>query len=150
MIRIKSIIAAFWLILAPAGIVVSSVYQVQAAPQDAICEGIGSAAGTSGCAERAEDTSINEALATVVNILSIILGIASVIMIIYGGFRYITSGGDASRVSSAKNTILYALIGLLVAFLAQAIVFFVIRRFQNGAPSAPYDPCVTRQPGEPC
>jgi hypothetical protein len=47
-------------------------------------------------------------------------------MIIYGGFRYITSGGDSGRVGSAKNTLIYAIVGLIIVALAQLIVNFVI------------------------
>jgi hypothetical protein len=61
-----------------------------------------------------------------VNIISVIIGIVAVIMIIFGGFRYITSGGKQESVSAAKNTILYALIGLIIVALAQVIVRFVL------------------------
>lgn len=63
---------------------------------------------------------------TVINIMLTILGIVAVIMIVIGGMRYVLSGGDASAVTSAKNTILYSVIGLVVAVLAFAIVNFVI------------------------
>ena len=53
------------------------------------------------------------------------IGIISVVMIIIGGIRYATSGGNAEKVKSAKNTILYAVVGLAVALLALAIVTFV-------------------------
>ncbi len=62
------------------------------------------------------------------NIIKILLqavGIISVIMIIVGGIRYATSDGDSTKVTSAKNTILYAVVGLVVAILAYAIVNFV-------------------------
>jgi uncharacterized membrane protein len=62
----------------------------------------------------------------VVNIFSWIVGIVSVIMIIFGGFKYITSGGDSNGVTSAKNTILFAIVGLVIVALAQVIVKFVI------------------------
>ncbi len=62
----------------------------------------------------------------VINVLSILVGAIAVIMIIFGGFRYVTSGGSDSAVSSAKNTILYAVIGLVVVALAQVIVHFVL------------------------
>ena len=71
---------------------------------------------------------INALIADVINIFSLVVGVVSVIMIIIGGFRYITSGGDSSNVSSAKNTILYALIGLAVAVFSQAIVVFLLSR----------------------
>lgn len=63
---------------------------------------------------------------TIVNVLLFIIGAVSVIMIIFGGFRYVTSGGDSGGVTSAKNTILYAVVGLVVALLAYAIVNFVL------------------------
>ncbi len=62
----------------------------------------------------------------IVNILLFILGAIAVIMIIIGGLRYTTSNGDASHVKAAKDTILYAVIGLVVALLAYAIVNFVV------------------------
>lgn len=62
----------------------------------------------------------------VVNIFSFVVGAIAVIMIIYGGFRYITSGGDSNSVGSAKNTLIYAIIGLIIVALAQIIVSFVL------------------------
>jgi hypothetical protein len=63
---------------------------------------------------------------TVVNVLLFIIGAISVIMLIYGGIRYTISAGDSGAVTAAKNTILYAIVGLIVAFLAFAIVNFVL------------------------
>ena len=54
------------------------------------------------------------------------VGIISVIMLIYGGLRYVISGGDSKKVTDAKNTIMYAIIGLIISILAYAIVNFVI------------------------
>lgn len=64
----------------------------------------------------------------VVNTLLYALGVVSVIMIIIGGFRYVTSSGDKAALVSAKNTIFYAVIGLVVAVLAFAIVQFVLSK----------------------
>jgi small-conductance mechanosensitive channel len=58
--------------------------------------------------------------------LLMVVGIISVLMLIWGGVRYIISGGDSKKVTDAKNTILYAIIGLIIAILAYAIVRFVI------------------------
>ncbi len=55
-----------------------------------------------------------------------VIGILSVIMLIVGGVKYAMSAGDAKAVTDAKNTILYALIGLVIAILAYAIVNFVL------------------------
>ena len=60
------------------------------------------------------------------NTLLLVIGLISVVMLIYGGFRYIISGGDNKKVTDAKNTILYAIIGLIISLLAYAIVNFVI------------------------
>lgn len=63
---------------------------------------------------------------TAVNLLLFLIGAIAVVMIIYGGFKYVISGGDSSAVTSAKNTILYAVIGLIIASLAYAIIDFVL------------------------
>lgn len=63
---------------------------------------------------------------TIVNIFLFIIGAIAVIMLIYGGIRYTISGGDSKHVTAAKDTILYAIVGLIVAILAYAIVNFVI------------------------
>lgn len=74
------------------------------------------------------DDSISTLAANIVNIFSLIVGIIAVIMIIYGGFRYITSGGDSGGVGNAKNTLIYAIIGLIIVALAQLIVHFVLNQ----------------------
>jgi hypothetical protein len=71
-------------------------------------------------------TGIATVASQIVNIFSIIVGIVAVIMIIYGGFRYITSGGDSGSVGNAKNTLIYAIVGLIIVALAQLIVHFVL------------------------
>ena len=62
----------------------------------------------------------------VTNTILYIVGIVAVIMLIIGGIKYVISGGDSKKVTDAKNTVLYAIIGLVIAFLAFAIVNFVI------------------------
>ncbi len=62
------------------------------------------------------------------SIISIGVGAASVIMIVIGGFKFVLSQGDASNITSARNTVLYAVVGLVVAVLAQVIIVFVINR----------------------
>lgn len=90
----------------------------------AICEGI-DATGAN-CNTGGTQKDVNDLVAQIINIFSWIVGVVAVIFVIFGGFKYITSGGDSNKVSSAKNTILYALIGLVIVALAQAIVIFVI------------------------
>lgn len=67
-----------------------------------------------------------------INLLLYGVGILSVVMLIFGGFRYIVSGGKKESVTAAKNTILYAIIGLLVAIFAFAIINFVIMTAMSG------------------
>lgn len=74
-------------------------------------------------------TDIGDVIKTVVNVLLFLVGSLSVIMIIVGGIKYTVSNGDSSSVSSAKNTIMYAVVGLLVSIFAYAIVNFVVTRF---------------------
>lgn len=76
-----------------------------------------------------DDSGFNDGLQTVMNILMFLLGAIAVIMIVIGGLRYTTSNGDAGTIKSAKDTILYAVVGLIVALIAYAIVSFVITQF---------------------
>lgn len=65
----------------------------------------------------------------ITNIMLFIIGALSVIMLIIGGLRYVVSGGNSSAVTAAKNTILYAIVGIVVALLAYAIINFVLGTF---------------------
>lgn len=93
-----------------------------------VCDGVGltgsSCSGGSG-------PSVDSTIKLVINVLSFIVGIAAVIMIIIGGLKYVTSQGESNSTASAKNTILYAIIGLVVVALAQIIVRFVLSRATN-------------------
>lgn len=71
---------------------------------------------------------VNSTIRLVINVFSLVVGVISVIMIIIGGLKYITSGGEAGNITGAKNTILYAIIGLVVVALAQVIVKFVLEK----------------------
>lgn len=73
-------------------------------------------------------SSLTDFIAKALNVLSIVVGAIAVVMIIIGGFRYVTSGGKEEGVKGAKNSILYALIGLVIVALAQIIVRFVLTR----------------------
>lgn len=125
--KIKYLLASF---LAVTAFAFPVMVATPAFAQDAIKEGLCSGANfrTSGgsCAAQS-GRSFTDVLAKIVNIISIIVGAAAVLMIIFGGFRYITSGGDSGNISAAKNTILYAIIGLVIVALAQVIVRFVLR-----------------------
>lgn len=74
-------------------------------------------------------TDVSNIVVRVINILSFAVGILSVIMILVGAIRYIVSAGDAGAAQNARNTILYAIIGLVIAFAAWGIVNFVTDLF---------------------
>ncbi|MBQ6320893.1 hypothetical protein IJI17_01555 [Candidatus Saccharibacteria bacterium] len=73
-------------------------------------------------------TNVESVVATVINTILYVVGILAVVMVIFGGVQYTTSAGDQAKVTKAKNTILYGLIGLVVAILAYAIVNFVVSK----------------------
>lgn len=86
---------------------------------------IGATSGAPG-----SNLTVSSVIHTVSNILIFAVGIAAVIMIIVGGLRYTLSGGDQSKVTSAKNTIIYAVVGVALAIMAYAIVQFVFTQFK--------------------
>lgn len=71
---------------------------------------------------------VDQIVSQIIDILSLVVGVVAVVMIIIGGLRYVTSGGDSGNVTGAKNTILYAVVGLIVVALSQVIVRFVVDR----------------------
>jgi len=84
------------------------------------------ASGTATCDPSPAPKKLSDTIATVINIISVFGGALAVIMIIIGGFRYITSGGSAEGTKGARNTIVYAVVGLVIIAVAQIIVHFVI------------------------
>jgi hypothetical protein len=89
---------------------------------DTACEGVKAAGGPANCT----GNNLEVFLTRIVNILLFIIGTISVIMIIVGGLRYVLSGGDAGSIKAGKDTVIYAIIGLVVAIMAYAIVNFVL------------------------
>ena len=89
-----------------------------------ICQGVGLADGSSGCAE--SGVTVQSAVKTAISLLSYVAGIAAVFMIIVAGVRYITSNGDPSGVKGAKDAIIYAIVGIIVVVISQSIVKFVL------------------------
>lgn len=103
-----------------------------AAIEGGIQGGINAAHGTGQPTELFGDSGV---ITSVTNILLFAAGAIAVIMVIWGGLRYVISGGNSSAVTAAKNTIMYALIGLVIAFLAFAIVNFVLSAIAPGGVS---------------
>ena len=98
---------------------------VMADTQSQIQSGVNEAAG--GAQSQTPGQTLDSTVKTVINVLSLIAGAAAVVMIIIGGFRYVTSAGSPEATKGAKNTILYALVGLVVVAVAQVIVHFVLK-----------------------
>lgn len=73
------------------------------------------------------NSQINKVVQTVLQLLSIAAGIIAVIMIIISGLKYITSQGDSNAISSAKNSLIYAIIGIVIVVFAQVLVQFVLQ-----------------------
>ena len=119
--KLRTIVAAL-LVSAGLGVAVAAPV-AYAAPADEVQKGINLAGGGSG------STDAGDIISLIVKVLMFIIGAISVIMIIVGGIRYTISQGDSSAVTSAKNTILYSIIGLVVAILAYAAVKFVVGSF---------------------
>ncbi len=93
--------------------------------KDDACAGSQLTTAAPNCSDTASDE-VDSLLSTIVNILSTIIGIVAVIIIIVNGLRFITAGGDANSISSARNGIIYAIVGLILVGLAQVIVRFVL------------------------
>ena len=94
-----------------------------------LCAGVNLDINNPNCtADGDSNQTINRVVRTIINLLSVVVGVVAVIMIIIGGLRYITSGGSDTSVTGAKNTILYAIIGLIIVALAQILVRFVLSK----------------------
>jgi len=90
-------------------------------------------ADNTGCPTNGTDATskINNIVTLIINIFSVVVGIIAVIMIIVGGIKFVLSGGDSSATGNARNTVLYAVVGLVVVALAQILVRYVLARVNN-------------------
>lgn len=82
--------------------------------------------GIGGNTEGRKADALTNIIERIINILLFIIGVIAVIMIIVGGIRYTTSNGDSAQLTSAKNTILYSIVGVVVAIMAYAIVNWIV------------------------
>ncbi len=130
--KLKSTLVAMAALLAIGAPAVVTTSAYAANIQGGLCAGAELKVTDSGQACNTTSTNgFNNLLTKIVNIFSAIVGVIAVIMIIVGGLRYITSGGDSGNVSTAKNTIIYAIVGLVIVALAQLIVRFVLNQSQG-------------------
>lgn len=91
--------------------------------KDYACQGIGLVGGN-GCGDNG--AAVNHAITVFVNLLSAVIGVIAVVMIVIGGLKFITSNGDTSKVTSAKVSLTYALVGLVIVAISQMLVHFVL------------------------
>jgi len=119
--KLTIIILSLFMLIGIASLVPATVTLASAADQ--IKTGVDSVGG-------GDSSSLPSTFKTIVNVMLFILGAIAVIMVVVGGIRYTTSGGDSSSTKAAKDTILYAVVGLVVAMLAYAIVNFVLTSFK--------------------
>lgn len=122
----------------PAGAAVDLYQDVCAAPN---------AQNTEFCKQKGKTA--DSVIQGIINFLLMLAAIISVIVIIVGGFRYSTSGGDANQVTAAKNTILYAVIGLVVSLFAWSIVNFAYEFMTKPAANNQQNNSSATQPANP-
>lgn len=124
--KLQLFAASVLMMLGLAGAVLQPVY-ADCDPSAGVTGGVGCAGD--GSSQPQKLFGADGIFTKVINFLLFFVGVVSVIMIIYGGIQYTTSAGDSGKVTSAKNTILYAIVGLIVSILAYAIVNFVTTTF---------------------
>jgi hypothetical protein len=138
--KINKILAALAILAAFVGLAQYSASTVLADPLSQstsageACQGA-SLGGSNVCSTNS-GLGLGHLLKDIIDVISLVLGAVAVLMMIIGGFKFITSGGDSNKVASARNTIIYALVGLVVAALAQVLVHFVLSTAQNASTAA--------------
>ncbi|USN97629.1 MAG: hypothetical protein H6799_00820 [Candidatus Nomurabacteria bacterium] len=150
--RLKSL--ALSLIIIFSTLVVVPVVSASNDAGNQACAGLESLGVDCNADGRTAEEIAKQPIKSLINTFSIILGAVAVIMIIYGGFKFVTSGGDADSTKAARNTIIYAAIGLVVVLIAQSIVYFVFRQAKTlqNIPESTEDPAAVliidnRNPG---
>lgn len=104
---------------------VDGVAIAQANNVNSVREGAETVGGSTSNSEQ----EVNNLITKIINIFSWVVGVTSVIMIIYGGFAFVTSAGNSEKAARARSIILYALIGIVIVVVAQVLVRFVISFF---------------------
>lgn len=120
---LAKVLVAIVLSVVPAGVISEAAYAACPTSNTAkgqVLNGIGQTGAD------CDSSGVGKTAGNIVEILSYIAGIAAIIVIVIAGFKYITSNGDSGKISSAKNTLIYAMVGLAVAALARVIVNFII------------------------
>lgn len=117
---ILAIVALASITLGAFALAPNTVLAASGASKNEVCSGIG------GCNDSTND--ISNTIRNAINLFSAIVGIIAVVVILIAGFQYISSAGDSGKVSTAKSTLTYAIVGLIIAALSQALVQFVLKK----------------------
>ena len=104
--------------------------QLSQGSKEAACKGA-NLSNTDGSCGTGNARKIEDTIKFIINLLSFVVGVAAVVVMILSGLKFITAGGDANSISQAKNGIIYAIVGLIVAALAQVIVRYVLAKIGN-------------------
>ena len=134
--RVLAVLAVLFLGAVGATIVTGDVAGAVNSKRD-LCIGSGGTWNGRSCTNPDDDRSAEDIIETVTNIFLLLVGAASVIMIVVGGFMYTVSAGDQTAAAKAKNTILYAVVGLVIAFAGYAVSDFVIDAFTSSRIETP-------------
>ena len=126
--KLAGVMLALGMMVAPVALTPVGVYAKCEGAKNCITQGSNNA--------KTGATDIDVVIKNVTNVLLFLVGAVSVIMLVLGGFKYVTSNGNADQIKSAKNTIMYAVIGLVVAIIAYAVVGFVVDSFVASTPTS--------------
>lgn len=133
LLLIPALVVGFGLMASPVALAVEGDDGTDTAEDCGISSGL---TGGMNCAGQSDslsnDSDVGGVFKTVTDVLLFVVGAVAVIMLIYGGFKYVTSSGDAQAVTSAKNTIMYAVIGIVVAIMSFALLSFVTTQLGTG------------------
>lgn len=126
---IKRLFLTLSLVATLSGVVGFAAPALAIDPLDNACKEKGSGSSAV-CEENKQETvsGTNGILYRVTQLISAIAGVVAVITMIVGGFMYVLSNGDAAKAATARNTLIYAAVGLVVIILSQSIITFVVNR----------------------
>ena len=128
LIIVLTVLSSLFLFSAPLASALNCANTQNLTAKEQIQCGACDASGTATCPAGDAPGTLSDTITTVVNLLSAAVGVIAVIMIIVGGLRFVTSAGNSEGTKNARNTITYAVIGLVVVALAQIIVHFVLSK----------------------
>lgn len=124
----KKLFLTFMAVFSLAGFALAPAAPAFAISKDDVCKGVGAASGSDGCKPTEGVTDINTVIRTGLRIFQSIVGLIAVIMMVTAGLRFVTSSGDPTKVGSARNTLLYGAVGIVVVALSEVIIQFALNQ----------------------